>query len=103
MMIKKVVPRPPQRRHWKVLDKFDCRQMEPEEFMACWEVSYADLARICRCSIDTVKHWFTAGTSHREPTEEHKRRLAMAHLIWTEPESFDEIAAIYENRPPQKQ
>lgn len=54
-------------------------EMTLEQFLAKWQVSRQDLAILCECSIDTVNHWFSEGSSHREPNRHHKRRLGLAH------------------------
>jgi hypothetical protein len=53
--------------------------MTLEQFLAQWQVSRLSLAIVCECSIDTVNHWFSEGSSHREPNQHHRRRLAEAH------------------------
>jgi hypothetical protein len=54
-------------------------EMTLEQFLSHWQVSRQDLAIVCECSIDTVNHWFSEGSSHREPNRHHKRRLGLAH------------------------
>lgn len=54
-------------------------EMTLEQFLAQWQVSRLSLAIVCECSIDTVNHWFSEGSSHREPNQHHRRRLADAH------------------------
>jgi len=54
-------------------------EMTLEQFLSHWQVSRLSLAIVCECSIDTVNHWFSEGSSHREPNRHHKRRLAEAH------------------------
>lgn len=54
-------------------------EMTLEQFLANWQVSRQDLAIIAECSIDTVNHWFSEGSSHRKPNRHHRRRLAEAH------------------------
>ena len=58
--------------------------MELSDFLSWWDVSNQQLADICECSISTVERWFLNPDSpnHREPTEEHKRKLALAHYLW---------------------
>jgi hypothetical protein len=53
--------------------------MTLEQFLAYWQVSRLSLAIISECSMDTVNHWFSEGSSHREPNQHHRRRLAEAH------------------------
>jgi hypothetical protein len=54
-------------------------EMTLEQFLAYWQVSRLSLAIISECSMDTVNHWFSEGSSHREPNQHHRRRLAEAH------------------------
>ncbi|MBE9128595.1 MULTISPECIES: hypothetical protein [unclassified Coleofasciculus] len=59
-------------------------EMELEEFLAIWQgISRQDLTVICECSEATVNHWFSKGSSHREPAVHHKRRLAEAHRAFS--------------------
>jgi len=54
-------------------------EMTLEQFLAHWQVSRLSLAIISECSMDTVNHWFSESSSHREPNQHHRRRLAEAH------------------------
>ena len=54
-------------------------EMTLEQFLEKWQVSRRDLAIIAECSIDTVNHWFSDGSSRREPNRHHRRRLAETH------------------------
>jgi hypothetical protein len=68
--------------HWKEYlqrQQNGADEMTLEQFLAHWQVSRQDLAILCECSIDTVNHWFSEGSSHREPNRHHKRRLGLAH------------------------
>ena len=56
--------------------------MEPRDFIKDFPVTYAEMARICCCSEDTVKQWFSKGTAHREPREHHKVILAYTYHAW---------------------
>jgi hypothetical protein len=85
-MIQAVYPRYPNKRHWNLLSELDSHTLEPEEFLRHWEVSHSDLARICKCSVPTVDRWFSKGKNHREPSEQHKRRLAITHRLWSKAE-----------------
>jgi hypothetical protein len=84
-----VVPRPPQRRHWDKLRDFRVSKpkhpiVELEQFLSFWEVSNAELAEICECSLSTVERWFFLpdNPNLRNPTEKHKQLLAEAHYLW---------------------
>ena len=76
-------PRYPGRRHWLAIEQVRVKlpQMTPEEFLACWDVTYNDLALICFCSNKTVKRWF-AGLS--SPNRLHKFWLAQTHKLWSQ-------------------
>jgi len=50
--------------------------LSPQEFYAKWNVTHAQMAQICRCSIPTVDRWFSQGIGHRSPEPIHLRRLA---------------------------
>ncbi len=70
-------------------------EMELEDFMSQWSVTKEELALICECSIGTVYHWFTEGSSRRNPESWHKRRLAECHRelrrMHDEPPRFRQI------------
>jgi hypothetical protein len=72
------IPRIPGNKHWEA-----CLlpQMEPEEFLKYWDVSYSKLAEICHCSLPTVKRWFSV-SSRQLPTSLHKICLAATHKAW---------------------
>jgi hypothetical protein len=78
-------------------------EMTLERFLAEWQVSREELAIICECSLVTVNHWFSEGSSHREPNLHHRRRLADAHreLLRMKHESsrFRQIYNNIHNRP----
>jgi hypothetical protein len=74
----------PSRRHWELF-KVDSQSrvlMEPEEFIAIWEIDHAGLAKLTGCSLATVRGWFTNGRSHRDPKPWHKAQLAYWHQRW---------------------
>jgi len=90
--------RTPTRGHWKLFEVYKAKvaqQMEPEEFLKHWTVSYEELAELCGRSKSTVAHWFSNGEHKREPTEADKRRLAEIHALWiqfeNEPQHLREI------------
>jgi hypothetical protein len=73
----------PHRRHWEAFQQASQLSMDPEEFIAYWDVDYADLARLVGCSVTTVKGWFCeTGRSHREPKPWHRSQLARWHQVW---------------------
>lgn len=63
--------------------------MEPEAFLKKWDVTYQQLADICDCSENTVKHWFVKH-NQRKPSSHHLFRLAIADYLWTEEETLPE-------------
>ncbi len=69
--------------NWRVtLKRLDKLSMELDEFMQLYpDISREQLAAIAGCKIATVNNWFAAGSTHREPTEHHKLRLAIAHYL----------------------
>ncbi len=77
-----IYPRTPGDEHWKALAAIESCQLEPEQFLQYWDVTYADLARICHCAVPTVKRWF-ASADHHAPTVFHKLCLALAHRTWS--------------------
>jgi hypothetical protein len=77
----------PQQYHWRILKNENNLFLDPEEFLARWRVSRSELAKICGCSVSTVKRWFASGESHHEPTPDHKRKLARTHLLWCQADS----------------
>ncbi len=85
-MIQTLYRRYPNKRHWTLLSELDSHALSPEEFLNHWDVTHADLARICKCSVPTVDRWFSRGKNHREPTAEHKQRLAITHRLWSRAE-----------------
>jgi hypothetical protein len=87
-------------RQWKeyLRRKLSMDEMTLEQFLVEWQVSRQDLAIICECSLITVNHWFSEGSSHREPNLHHRRRLADAHreLLRMKHEPF-RFRQIYDN------
>jgi DNA-binding transcriptional regulator YiaG len=78
----KVKRKVPDQQHWDELARVSSLFMSPEEFLASWDVSAQELARIAGTSTTTVNHWFTAGGA-RSPQPYHKFRLALIHRRWT--------------------
>jgi hypothetical protein len=78
-------PRYPGHRHWSAVEQIQTLlslpQMTPEEFLACWDVTYSQLSLICFCSESTVKRWFSGRSS---PTPLHKFWLAQTHKLWSQ-------------------
>lgn len=69
--------------------------MTPTAFYAKWNVTHAQIARICGCSESTVDRWFSGGKSHRLPAPIHLRRLAEMDFLW---ETYEEIPASLRRR-----
>ena len=74
-------PRIPGRRHWKALEKIKIPELEPDEFLKNWNVTYAEVAKICNCSESTVSSWFISKGKHK-PSKAYKIKLAIVHQIW---------------------
>jgi uncharacterized membrane protein len=75
-------------------------RMSPQDFYAKWNVTHAQMARICGCSEPTVNRWFSQGRGSRSPEAIHLRRLAEMNLLW---EFYEEIPGELWERfcPPQ--
>ncbi len=95
-MLALVAPTKPRRKQWKMLENHDrIHCMTPEEFLAHWDVTHAELADIVGKTQGHVAHWFTQGKSRKEPSKDDLRRLSEVHHIWmgyeTEPSHLREI------------
>lgn len=75
-------PRTPTQSHWERLRELDEMLVEPQEFVAAWQVTHRSLAKICNCSVKTVDRWFSL-TDHHPPTFFHKLRLAIVYRLWS--------------------
>jgi hypothetical protein len=75
----------PTRRHWDAVkqDFQDTNLMEPEQFLAIWDIDHEALAKLVGCSITTVRGWFSTGRSHRNPQTWHKIQLAYWNHRWS--------------------
>jgi hypothetical protein len=80
----RIEQRYPTRFQWQMLDKFQGNLMEPETFLARWEVTYKQLAKICCTSETTVKAWFLKTPNRRKPNVYHKFCLALTNKLWTD-------------------
>ena len=80
-MYSKKYPRIPGRRHWQALEEVRFLRLEPDEFLQRWAVTYEELAKICNCSVATVKLWFSL-KNRREASDIYKIKLAIVHQIW---------------------
>lgn len=77
----KVKRKVPCSQHWDELARVSTLFMTPEEFLASWDVSAQELAKIAGTSTTTVNHWFI-GNGARSPQPYHKFRLALIHRRW---------------------
>ena len=75
----------PSKRQWELFHLYEhCPPpLPPMAFTQLWEVSYAELATLTGASRSTIEHWFSSGSSQREPSERCCRRLAEVHLLWS--------------------
>jgi hypothetical protein len=83
-------PRPIGERELRLIELFaNCRpEMTPQQFYAKWAVTYATMAQLCRCDINTVNRWFRRGHNYRPPRDYHKWYLALADILL---ESYEDI------------
>lgn len=54
----------------------------PAAFYAKWNVTHAQMARICGCSESTVNRWFQQGRGNQPPEPIYLRRLAEMDFLW---------------------
>jgi len=81
--------------------------MDPRDFVKEYPVNHSDMAKICCCSEDTVRHWFVEGPTRREPREHHKVLLAYTYHAWktrdAEPiysrEIYEKLQKSKQNKP----
>lgn len=68
-------------------EKIATTMMEPEEFLQHWDCTYEQIARVCKCSRNTVASWFCEGKTGKRPSENQKMWLGAAHtyLLLTRP------------------
>jgi len=95
-MLAPVAPKRPGREQWEALAHYNrLHCMTPEEFLQHWDVTHAELADIVGKTPGHVAHWFTKGTSRKEPSPDDLRRLSEVHHIWmgyeTEPSHLREL------------
>ncbi|MBR8832094.1 MAG: hypothetical protein N5P05_004450 (plasmid) [Chroococcopsis gigantea SAG 12.99] len=66
-----------------LMKKYGQRQLEmsPQEFLAKWELSYKEIAMICRRSLSAVKKWFSEGENSRQAGEYSRLRLGIADWL----------------------
>ncbi len=84
------IPRPLQERERTLIALYShCKLgMTPQQFYTKWAVTQDELAEICCRSLSTVDRWFTQGRSHRPPTFNDLRHLALMDFLL---EHFEEI------------
>lgn len=69
----------------------DCQfGITPTTFYAKWNVTHAQMARICGCSESTVDRWFQQGQSSQPPEPVYLRRLAEIDFLWEHYEQIPE-------------
>ncbi len=56
-------------------------EMSPGEFLAKWELTYKEIASICKISVSAVKKWFSEGKNYRRPGRYSRLRLGIADWI----------------------
>ena len=56
--------------------------LSPSAFYSKWDVTHAQMAKICGCSESTVDRWFLNGKGHRAPKPIYLRRLAEINFLW---------------------
>lgn len=85
--------------NWKVtLRRMGGYSMELDEFMKLHpDISREQLAEIAGCKIATVHNWFAEGSTHREPTEHHKFRLAVAHYLYVQEQLKSQEPPLFED------
>lgn len=64
--------------------------LSPQEFYARWNVTHAQMAEICKCSITTVDRWFTSSALQTLPNRHHLKQLAEMDLLWQHYEEIPE-------------
>ena len=69
---------------WQMFRKLQNNMMEPQIFIERWEVTQEELARICSCSVRTVKRWFSSTENRKSPTSYHKFCLGLTNKLWTD-------------------
>jgi hypothetical protein len=62
--------------------------LSPSDFYAKWNVTHAQMAQICGCSVSTVDRWFLHGAGYRAPEPIYFRRLAEINFLW---ENYEQI------------
>lgn len=60
-------------------EKTQALMMEPEDFLLYWDCTYAEIAKICKCSVALVKKWFSK--EPRRPNDLQKMWLGTAHQL----------------------
>ncbi len=72
------------RRELKLLELYCGCQfgMTPHAFYAKWNVTHAQIARICGISEASVNRWFSHGQHRRTAEASHRRKLAEMDFLW---------------------
>jgi hypothetical protein len=84
-------------RELRLIELFaNCRvEMTPRQFYSKWAVTYAQMAKLCRCDAVTVSRWFGRGRNYQPPNHYHQWYLALADIFL---ESYEEIPEEFLNR-----
>ncbi|HBL11657.1 MAG TPA: hypothetical protein DD379_09655 [Cyanobacteria bacterium UBA11162] len=69
----------PGHKHWQAVESLP--EMEPQDFVKYWDVSYVLLAELCHCTPRTVYRWFSS-RNPQPASSLHKFRLAIIHKVW---------------------
>jgi hypothetical protein len=83
-------PQPLKEREQALIERYSYCQLEmtPQRFYAKWLVNYETIAKICHRSLSTVRRWFMKGRTHRRPTANDLRHLALMDFLL---EHFEQI------------
>lgn len=83
-------PQPLKEREQALIERYSYCQlgMTPQRFYAKWLVNYETIAKICHRSLSTVRRWFMKGRTHRRPTANDLRHLALMDFLL---EHFEQI------------
>lgn len=79
-----VEQRCPNRLQRQMLRKLQANLMEPETFLARWDITHRDLADICFVSEATVSKWFLKTFNGTRPKIHHKVLMAITNKLWTD-------------------
>lgn len=78
------IQRCPNRLQRQMLRRLQSNLMEPETFLARWDITHRDLADICFVSEATVAKWFVKTFTGTRPRVHHKVLMAITNKLWTD-------------------